>query len=62
MTLCAFEVFLRRRTESGDAVKTSPPSDLSSVLLGLDLDAKFPEAWVRRGGAAGVLPWMEMHE
>ena len=62
LTLCALEVFLRRRTEQGDAVKTPPPSDISSALLGLDLAENFPEAWVRRGGAGGVLPWMEMHE
>lgn len=56
LELCALEVFLRRRTESGDADKTSPPSELSAVLLGSDLADVFPEARVERVSAGGVLP------
>lgn len=56
LELCALEVFLRRRTDSGDADKTSPPSELSKVLLGSDLADSFPEAWVERVSAGGVLP------
>lgn len=60
LNLCALEVFLRRRTKSGDADKTPPPVDLSSVLVGSDLPVAFPEAHVRRGRAGGVLPSKDM--
>ncbi|CAM9846879.1 unnamed protein product [Sphacelaria rigidula] len=56
LLLCSLEVFLRRRTDSGDADPTSPPSDLASVLLGSGLAAVFPEARVERLSAGGVLP------
>lgn len=56
LLLCSLEVFHRRRTESGDADGTSPPSDLASVVLGSDLPAVFPEARVKRLCAGRVLP------
>lgn len=56
LALCALEIFLRRRTSSGDAVKTPAPSDLASVVLGEDLAVAFPEARVKRVCAGGVLP------
>ncbi|CAM9341336.1 unnamed protein product [Ectocarpus fasciculatus] len=54
LALCAFEIFLRKRTGSGDEVK--PPGDLASVVLGEDLAVAFPEARVKRVCAGGVLP------
>ncbi|CAB1111999.1 unnamed protein product [Ectocarpus sp. CCAP 1310/34] len=56
LALCALEIFLRRRTSSGDAVKTPAPSDLVSVVLGEDLAVAFPEARVKRVCAGGVMP------
>ncbi|CAM9163702.1 unnamed protein product [Pylaiella littoralis] len=60
LTLCALEVFLRRRTDSGDAVKTPAPADLAKVFLGSDLSVAFPEARVKRACARGVLPPTEV--
>ncbi|CAM9231779.1 unnamed protein product [Ectocarpus sp. 13 AM-2016] len=56
LALCAFEIFLRRRTSSGNAVKTPAPGDLGSVVLGEDLASAFPEARVKRVCAGGVMP------
>ncbi|CAM9150551.1 unnamed protein product [Scytosiphon promiscuus] len=59
LTLCALEVFLRRRTDSGDAVKTPAPANLASSILGSDFAKVFPEARVKKACARGVLPPME---
>ncbi|CAM9456732.1 unnamed protein product [Ectocarpus sp. 4 AP-2014] len=56
LSLCALEIFLRRRTSSGNAVKTPAPGDLGSVVLGEDLAVAFPEARVKRVCAGGVMP------
>lgn len=60
MTLCALDVFLRRRTESGDAVHTPTTDDLAKAVLGSDLPVVFPEARVKRACARGVLPLTEV--
>lgn len=60
LTLCALEVFLRRRTDSGAAVQAPAPADLASAVLGSDLPTAFPEARVKRACARGVLPPTEV--
>lgn len=60
LTLCALEVFLRPRTDSGGAVNAPAPADLASAVLGSDLPATFPEARVERACARGVLPPTEV--
>lgn len=60
LTLCALEVFLRRRDASGGALDSPAPADLASAVLGSDLPVVFPEARVKRACARGVLPPTEV--
>ncbi len=60
LTLCALEVFLRRRDASGGALDSPAPADLASAMVGSDLPVVFPEARVKRACARGVLPPTEV--